>query len=128
MKKLAALVLTLVLVMALVTPALAAGPQPGKGQGVFTLSGKITALDAATGTVTVEVLAGNKLLKAYKGQSLIIATTTVTRFLAKTGATVQVITFADLKMGDAVSVTGKLASDTWTATRITTGADLVHFK
>jgi hypothetical protein len=127
MKRFVTMFLMLVLLMTLATPALAAGRQPGKGEGTFTLTGRITALDAATGVVSVEVAAGNTLVKAYVGQTIDIVTTPNTSFLLKTDTTAQTITFADLMIDDAISVTGTFASGIWTAARITTGASLVHF-
>jgi hypothetical protein len=117
------LALVLGLLLAAVSPAMAASPRGPRG--VFALAGKITAL--GDGTVTVKVLAGNKLVKPYRGQELTVTVTEATRYLLKEGTTVTPITFADLKVGDKVSVNGRVANQVWTATRITVGARLVHF-
>jgi hypothetical protein len=36
------------------------------------------------------------------------------------------ITFADLAVGQKVSVSGTVANNVWTVARITVGADLIH--
>lgn len=51
-----------------VTPVLAASESAIARRGTFSLVGKITAIDAASGTVTVNVLKGNKLVQPYLGQ------------------------------------------------------------
>jgi hypothetical protein len=128
MKRLLFVVMALALTFALVNPVFAAGPQAGNPKGVFSLVGKITAMDAASKTVTVEVVTGNILVKSYIKKSLTLTTTATTRFLAKEGTTVKTISFADLKVGKGVSVSGKTTSGVWTADRITVGASLIHLQ
>jgi hypothetical protein len=123
MKRWMLFVLVFGLLLSIVSPAMAAGP--GGPRGRFALAGKITAI--GDGTVTVKVLAGNKLVKPYVGQELTVTVTDSTRFLLKEGTAVTPITLADLKVGDKVSVNGRLANQVWTAKRITVGAKLVHF-
>lgn len=123
MKRWMLFVLVLGLLFVSVSPAMAAGP--GGPRGTFTLVGKIAAI--SEGHVTIQVFAGNKLVKPYIDQTLTVTVTASTRFLLKDGAVVKPITFADLKVGDAVSVNGKAANDIWTATRITVGAKLIHY-
>jgi hypothetical protein len=98
-------------------------------RGPFALVGKITAIDATTGVVTVSVLRGNKLAQPYIGLEVALTTTATTVYLYKASATATPtpITFADLKVGDWVSASGSLANGTWTATRITVGAKLSCF-
>lgn len=128
MRRILFVIIVLALAFALVNPVSAAGPRAGKAQSAFSLAGKISAFDTAAKTVTVEVVTGNKLVKSYIKKTLTLNTTTATRFLVKTGTTVTLITFADLKVGDAVSVSGSVTNSVWTASRITTGASLIHLQ
>ncbi len=123
MKRYLFVVLALALVFALANPALAAGPRGGNVTGTFSLAGKITAIEA--NTVTVQVVAGNALVKSYIQQTVPLITTETTRFLANNGTTVTAITLADLKVGDSISASGTLANNVWTASRITAGAKLL---
>ncbi len=123
MKRYLFVVLALALVFALANPALAAGPKGGNGTGTFSLAGKITAIDG--NTVSVEVVAGNALVKSYIKQTVPLTTTESTRFLANDGTTVTAITLSDLKVGDSISDSGTLANNVWTASRITVGAKLL---
>ena len=120
MKRWMLFVLVLGMLFASVSPAMAAGPGP---RGTFALSGKITSI--GDGSVTVQVLAGNVLVKPYLTKDVTVVVTTSTRFLLKDGT---VIAFADLKVGDAVSVNGTVVNQVWTASRITVGAKLIHFQ
>jgi hypothetical protein len=131
MKKILTIALALFLLAVTVMPVMAAsGPVRNRTpRGPFALVGTITAIDPVTGVVTVNVVNGNKLAQTVIGQDLAIVTTANTRFLYKTSPTTRaiVITFADLVVGEAVSVHGRLASEVWTATRITGGASLACF-
>lgn len=126
MKRVAIALLALVVLVATATPALAAGgPPPVRGKsGSFTLTGVITAINGKT--VTVQVTGGNPIVREYVGQTLALQTTSGTRYLLKTDTGTVPIRFADLAVGQKVSVSGTVANDVWTATRITVGADLVH--
>ena len=126
MKKLTMALLVLVVLGATAMPALAAGgPPPVRGKsGSFTLAGVITAISETT--VTVQVTGGNPIVRAYVGQALALQTTSSTRYLLKTDTGTVSITFADLAVGQKVSISGKIANNMWTAARITVGATLVH--
>jgi hypothetical protein len=93
---------------------------------LFTLVGEITSVD--NGVVTINVLAGNRLVKTYVGMDLAIVTTDTTRFLEKMEVSCVAITLAELEAGQSVSVQGTFtegedgADGVWTATRITVGA------
>lgn len=63
-------------------------------------------------------------MRDYIGYDLTVRTTAATRFLLKTPSGTVPITFADLRVGQNVSVYGTLANGVWTASRITVGADL----
>lgn len=120
MKRFLPLLLVFALTLALATPALAAG----KGKTPFTLVGSITAIDVTAQTVTIQVLRGNALVKPFVNQSVTLKTGATTRFLFTDGTTTTAITFADLKVGDPVSASGRLLDNVWTAARITVGAKL----
>lgn len=108
-----------------------AAPASGLGgqRSVFSLVGKITALDVSSGTVTVNVLRGNPLVKPYFNTDVVVLTTQSTRYLYKSSPTAlpTPITFADLKVGDSVNINGTLINNVWTANRITVGANLIHY-
>jgi hypothetical protein len=126
MKKVTMALLVLVVLGATATPARAVGgPPPVRGKGgSFTLAGVITAINGKT--VSVQVTGGNPLVREYVGQTLTLQTTSSTRYLLKTDTGTVPITFADLAVGQKVSVSGTVANNVWTATRITVGANLVH--
>jgi hypothetical protein len=120
MKKILIATIVLFLLAAAVTPAAAAtGPR-----GPFTLVGRITAIDAINGTVTVAVFRGNTLVQPYVGKSLTLTTTptTIYYYKANADAVPTPITFSDLTVGQPVSVKGKVANGIWTANRITVTA------
>ena len=122
MKKLIVVALTLLVMMAAVNPVFAAGGP----RGTFALAGKISAVDAVAGTVTVTVASGNILVKPFLKQDVVIHVTSTTRYLYKSSATAvaTAIKFTDLKVGDAVSVNGTVTNSVWTASRVTVGASL----
>lgn len=114
--------LLFVMMFAAVLPVSAAGNGPRSN---FTFVGRIA--ETGDGTVTIEVLRGNKLAQPNIDQPLTVVVTDSTRFLLNDGTVVMPITFADLEVGDPVSVHGILVSGVWTASRITVGAQLIHF-
>ncbi len=130
MKKLLAVSLVVILLLATAMPAFAAHGAPAvrirAGASQFTLAGKISAIDAGAGTVTVRVLAGSRPVHGIINKDVTIYTTPATRYLLKTAAGTQMITFADLQAGQNVSVQGIITAKTWTASRITVGALLLH--
>ncbi|MCX8068611.1 MAG: DUF5666 domain-containing protein [Anaerolineae bacterium] len=119
------LLLVAVIVAMTATPALATGKTPPKRQP-FNLVGRITAVDTGAGTVTVEVLRGNRVVKPFIGKTVTVQTDAATRFLKKMEMGIVPISLADLQVGDAVSVQGRRAGEVWTAYRITVGASLYH--
>lgn len=137
MKKLLAFTLILTLLGVTLTPALAAGGPPtgsgrGSGDGTgtgskapFALAGTITGIDPAAQTVTIRVSCGNTLVKPYIGQAVTIQISKTTAILLRhASGKATPITFADLAAGQKVSANGQFANNTWTAARITVGADL----
>jgi hypothetical protein len=136
MKKLIVLTLVLSLLAITIVPAFAAASTPARikrgdgagtgkgGNAPFALAGTIASLDPVARTVTVTVACGNKLVKSFIGQNLTIQTTDTTRFLLRNpDSTATPITFADLAVGQKVSVNGQFANNVWIASRITVGAD-----
>jgi len=124
MKKWSLLVILSVLLVATVIPVSAAGNGPRSS--VFTFVGNITAI--GEGTVSVQVLGANKLAQPNVSKVFTVTVTDATRYLLNDGTIATPITFADLKVGDAVSVHGTLVNGIWTASRITVGAKLTHFQ
>jgi hypothetical protein len=138
MKKFIVTLLVVVLALAMVAPVAAAGNGPGNGggngsgngggqqggRGTFAMTGTITAI--GTNSVTIQVNRGNTLVQPYVGTQVTVTTTATTRYLYKSSstATATTIAFADLQVGNPVSVNGTLANNIWTATRVTVGASL----
>jgi hypothetical protein len=135
MKKMLVILVVLLIAFAVVIPA-AAGNGPGGGgkggsgtgqgqqgtRGTFALTGTIAAI--GTNTVSINVIRGNKLVQPYLGTELTVTVTSRTRYLYKDGTTTSAIGFADLKVGQPVSVHGTLAENVWVTSRITVGASL----
>ena len=136
MKKMLVLLVVLMLTFAIVIPAAAGngpggggngtGPGTGQGQqgtrGTFAITGTIAAI--GTNSVTINVTRANKLVQPYLGTQLTMTVTSGIRYLYKDGTTITTIGFADLKVGQPVSVNGILANNIWTVSRITVGASL----
>ncbi len=107
------------------SPNAQAGYQHGFGvqASYYALSGTISAVDGSAHTITVTIACGNKLVSPYISQSVILQTTTTTRFLLRNDKdTATVIYFDDLSAGQNISSRGSLVDGTWTAVRITSGA------
>ncbi len=137
MKKIAVLMLVLVILAVSVVPAYAANRrhaqnihensgQVGRhGKMPYALAGTITNLDPVARTVMVTVACGNKVVKPYIGQELTLQIAEKTRFLLRTpDGTSMPITFEDLEIGQNVSSQGIQVDSVWTAIRITVGAEL----
>jgi hypothetical protein len=91
-------------------------PQPSNQQ-VFTLTGTITALDS--GSITVLVGNGNRVVKPYIGQELVVQVTESTRYRQWTPQGCIPITFEDLEVGDTTSIQGTVSEEVFTAARVT---------
>ena len=141
MKKLTVISLVILMLVLSVVPAFAKGPGPANngsangtctgaqtGSGIrtpYALSGTISSLDSQVGTVTVTVACGNRLVTTFIGQNVTLQTSAATRFLLRNAdGTATPITFADLEVGQTVSSHGSLLDNTFTATRVTVGAEL----
>lgn len=145
MKKILVVLLTAVLLATTAAPVYASGNGPGGGgggsggggtgtqqkspRGVFAIVGTIEAVSSdpvGGGSITVQVLRGNKLAAPFIGASVVVTVTPQTRFLYRSSETAAatIITFADLRVGQSVSVNGTTANNVWSARRITVGASL----
>lgn len=141
MKKLTVISLVILMLALSVVPAFAKGPGPANngtangscigtqtGVGIrnpFALSGTITSFDPQAHTITVLVACGNRLVNPYIGQSVTLQTPATTRYLLRNAdGTTTPITFEDLQIGQTVSSHGSLQNNTFTAIRITVGAEL----
>ncbi len=132
MKKIAVLFAVLVMLFAFTIPAAANGFGPGGGmgsgttqgqpggRGTFVIVGTITNL--GTNSVTLNVLRGNRLGQTYIGTLVTVNVTPQTLFFSRIGTTISQISFADLKVGQQVSINGIIANSVWTVYRITSGA------
>jgi hypothetical protein len=83
-----------------------------KAHTKFNLGGRITAVDAAAGSVTFRVHGGK--FKALRGTELTVTAADGARIRRNGGA----VTLADLVVGDHVRAKGVRDSDVWTAARI----------
>jgi hypothetical protein len=131
-RKLAVLVLAVLVALLAASPALAAGPggggreqqhRNGSSQGGwpfrqwFSLVGVITGLDS--GSITVQIYNGNRLVQPYIGQELTVEVTGTTRYRQWLPGGCVAISFDDVKVGDTTSVQGVAAEGTFTAQRVT---------
>jgi hypothetical protein len=91
-------------------------PQPHNGQ-IFTLTGTITVI--GTDSITVLVRNGNRLIKPYIGQELVVQVTESTRYRQWTPEGCVPITFEDLEVGDTASMEGTASEEVFTAARVT---------
>ena len=129
MKKSLIVLLVVTALLMSAVPAFAAKgtpPQPPMRNqgGMFTLAGKITAING--NVVMVQVVSGNPIVRPYVRQTVALQTTAATRFLQATTSGTVVITLADLQVGQNVSAQGKLANGVWMTNRITVGAKIIH--
>lgn len=114
------------------------GGRGGQGRGgtVFALAGKVVAVswvkenEDVPETITVEVEAGNRLVREYIGTNVTILTTEETRFRNCEDSPGVLIRFEDVEVGDFVSVGGTVDANTeqfvedFVAERVTVGASL----
>ncbi len=133
MKKWMVVSLVAALLLASTIPAFAMGRRPPKagprvyaGAELFTVAGVITSIDSAAQTITLQVIAGDRLIKFLIGQELTVQTGDTTRFLLKTSSGTTFVSFGDLAVDQKVSVQGYALDDMFTAQRITIGANLIH--
>jgi hypothetical protein len=110
-----------VIIILLSMLAIAAGPAVAAtkdtGNGLYSLSGRITAIDPVARTVTVWVKTGNVLVKPYAGFEIVLHTTIDTTYEVSNSPTS--LTFEQLRVGYDISSIGYLMDGVWTATRIT---------
>ena len=128
------LVLAVVVALALVAaPAALAGNGNGNGNGNgqggskaavvnYSLSGNVTAVDAANGVVSVTVLKSNKAARTYKGKTVDLKVATTTLYYERTADGERVAaSLTDISAGDRITSTGRLtkATGAFNAKRIT---------
>jgi len=105
------IVLLLALALALtVAPLAAAGADGGGGKGKlkFELVGTVVAVDAAAGLMTVNVKAGNKPVKAFRGSDLPLVVDLGARVRIVTADGCTTATLADVPVGAKVEVRGRV--------------------
>jgi hypothetical protein len=123
------LIATLLVVM-VVMPAGAAGgeKQVRWASTQFSLVGEVSAVEAATGTITVEVQTGNWRVKSYVGQLLTVATDANTRFLLYSTEGCHIAAFEDVQVETYVSIYGYVSTadglTQYMATRVTVGVPI----
>lgn len=128
-------ILALLLVLVAASPAMAAGPanqnrheeqnrnkmgtdcgtMPGKT--LFALTGTVSALGADS--ITVLVYNGNRFVKPYFGQELVVLVTEDTRYWQWTPDGHLPIGLGDVQVGDTTSMRGLVTDGTFTAVRVT---------
>ena len=114
------------------TPVLAAGPGSQNRQGnqhrhelgpqpndryAFALTGTVTAI--GTDSITVLVHNGNRLVKPYIGQELVVQVTDNTRYRQWTPEGCIPIAIEDLEVGDTTSIQGTVSEEVFIAARVT---------
>lgn len=122
MKRFLSILFVFVLLLTVTSTAFAAqkGPKPVN----FAVVGTIAAIDPVAKTVTIQVITGNKAVKAYIGQTITLSTTLATKYRFTDGVTTTLITFSNLVVGNPVSATGSLTNYVWGTKGITVGAQL----
>lgn len=128
-------ILALLLALVAASPAMAAGPanqnrhenqnrnrvgadlstMPGKP--VFALTGTVTAVGADS--ITVLVYNGNRYVRPYFGQELVVLVTENTRYWRWTPDGYIPIGLGDVQVGDTTSIRGLVSDGTFTALRVT---------
>jgi hypothetical protein len=141
MKKLFGISIVILMLALSVVPAFAKGPGPAdngsangvglgnqNGSGVqtpYALSGTIAGIDPQARTITITVVAGNRLITPDSNPTVTVQTTPTTRFLLRNpDGTATPITFDDLQVGQTVSSHGIVENGVYIATRVTVGAKL----
>ena len=117
MKKTWVILLTIVILLASVSPVLAAGN--GYHGKPTILTGMIIAVDSYSSSFRVKTIAGDEIN---------IQTTEYTRFLVRVVDDVaDKVSFEYLEIDQYISTRVELVNGIWTATRVTVGADLLHW-
>jgi len=124
-------ILVVALLAVTAVPAMAGGDNNQyRWQGsVFGAVGQVMAVDADAGTITVQVYAGNRLVKDHIGQELTITTNEDTLFLRYGDPKCEAITFDEIEVGDYASMNGIVVSpdegnDVFLAKRVTVDVPL----
>jgi len=123
MRKIAVLLAVLTLLVVGSAPVLAA-PKPPAGKGndgskAFVVTGTIADWNTGAGTITIQVVQGNKRVKSYIGTTLTIQTNSATRLLLmQPDSKPTPITWGQLEPGQVVRAQGVVVNQVWTATRV----------
>ena len=121
MKRILVPLLVVMLLLGSVSPVLADYRSSDLSTGQFRLTGTITAINPLTKTVTVRVMNGNPLVQPYIGKTLKIQASVQTRYQLRQGTTLTSIKFANLTIGDHVTVNGMHREQAWNAWCFTVG-------
>jgi len=113
--------LVVMLLLGSVSPVLATNWSSDLHTGQFRLTGTITAINPLTKTVAVRVMNGNSLVQPFIGQTIKIQTSVQTRYQLRQGTTITPITFANLTIGDHVTVNGMHREQAWNGWCFTVG-------
>jgi hypothetical protein len=108
-KKLLLFVVVAALALTLVPLALAGAPGGGgwkHGKAKFNLVGKVTAVDATAGTVTIKVKAGTKTVRAFRGTDKMMTVAAEARILWLADGEATVITLDQVQVGARVKARG----------------------
>ena len=127
MKKALWLVLLIVALLAIaVTTTLAGGDNHRhRWDGDrFALVGQVTAVDTVARTITVNVWMGNRAVKDYIDDDLLVTTTEDTRFRRFDDPECVFIAFEDIEVDAYVSVGGNVDADDFLALRVTVDVPL----
>jgi len=92
-------------------------PSPLPRTQLFTLTGTITVLSADS--ITASVHNGNRFVKPYIGQELVVLVTGDTAYRAYRPSGCVPIGFEDPEVGDSVSIKGTVSEGAFTALRVT---------
>ncbi len=116
MKRLLFALVLVVMLMTISLPSASAATMPVR----FSLTGTLNTADAATGGLSVHVKSGSPNVHPYLGTDLAVQTGPDTIFVKYTPAGCVRVTFADLKPGDRLAISGVVRPDkTFYATRVT---------
>ena len=111
MKRWSVVVLVVAITLAVV-PLAAAGNGSGggaaKGKSKFNLVGKVVAVNAATGSLTVRVKAGTKTVKAFRGVDLALVVDQAARVRLVTADGCVAALLGDVPVGAKVKVRGRI--------------------
>ncbi len=107
MKRLLFALALVAILLSLSLPSASAATLPVR----FSLTGTLNSADATTGSLSVHVLSGSYNIQPYRGKDLTVKTGPDTIFLKYTPTGCIRVTFAELKPGDRLSLSGVVLAD-----------------